>query len=73
MTPTRLRECIDALGWSQRNLARLINRQEGTVRQWARGIVETPEEVAVWLETLTACHNQNPPPVWEYQHEEIDQ
>ena len=28
MTPTRLRECLDAIGWTQRGLARMLGRQE---------------------------------------------
>ena len=63
MTPTRLRECLDALGWTQRGLARMLNRQEGTVRQWARGAVQIPPDVAAWLETLAAVHERHPAPV----------
>ena len=63
MTPTRLRECIAALDWTQRGLARLLNRQEGTVRQWARGAVQIPEDVAIWLERRTAHAAKWPPPV----------
>jgi DNA-binding transcriptional regulator YiaG len=63
MTPTRLRECLDALVWTQRGLARTLDRQEGTVRQWARGAVQIPGDVAAWLETLAAFHEQNPAPL----------
>ncbi len=62
MTPTRLRECLVALDWTQRGVARLLERPEGTVRQWARGTVQVPSDVASWLETLTKCHEENPPP-----------
>lgn len=62
MTPSRLRECLAALDWTQRGLARLLDRQEGTVRQWARGAVQIPEDVAVWLEVLARHHAANPPP-----------
>lgn len=62
MTPTRLRECLTALDWSQRGLARLLDRSEGHVRQWARGVAPVPPHVAAWLETLTAAHEANPPP-----------
>ncbi len=62
MTPTRLRECLDALDWTQRGLARVLERQEGTVRQWARGAVSIPGDVSEWLERLTRCHEKNPPP-----------
>jgi DNA-binding transcriptional regulator YiaG len=63
MTPTRFRECLDALDWSQRGIARTLDRQEGTVRQWARGVVQIPDDVAGWLETLARFHEQHPAPV----------
>lgn len=62
MTPTRLRECLAALDWTQRGLARLLNRQEGTVRQWARGAVQIPADVANALEKLARFHDANPLP-----------
>jgi len=63
MTPTRLRECLDALAWSQRGLARLLVRDEGTVRQWARGKTRVPEDVATWLEARARQAERLPPPV----------
>lgn len=62
MTPTRLRECLEAIGWTQRGLARILKRQEGTVRQWARGAPEIPDDVAAWLEKLARFHERNPAP-----------
>ena len=62
MTPTRLRECLDALGWSQRGLADLLGIHETRVRRMARGLVEVPGEVAEWLETLAAIHAAHPLP-----------
>ena len=62
MTPTEFRECLDALHWTQRGLARILGRPEGTVRQWARGAVRIPPDVAAWLDALTAAHLANPPP-----------
>lgn len=63
MTPTRLRECLALLAWSQRGLAALLGRQEGTVRQWARGVVQIPAEVATWLEARARHAERYPPPV----------
>lgn len=62
MTPTRLRECLDALRWSQRGFAAALGRPEGTVRQWARGTVRIPDAVAIWLERAGGWHERNPPP-----------
>ncbi len=62
MTPSRLRECLDTLGWSQRGLAATLERQEGTVRQWARGVVQIPNDVAAWLEVRAKHAEKYPPP-----------
>ncbi len=63
MTPTRLRECLDLLHWSQRGLARILGRDAGTVRQWARGAVVIPVDVAAWLEKRATHASKTPPPV----------
>mgnify|MGYP002363188029 CR=1 FL=1 len=62
MTTGRLRECLDLLGWTQRGLARMLDRPEGTVRQWARGAVTVPDDVAAWLDTLARFHAKHPAP-----------
>jgi len=62
MTPTRFRECLDALHWTQRGLARILGRPEGTVRQWARGAVRIPDDVALWLKYLAHFHKALPVP-----------
>lgn len=62
MTPTRLRECLTALRWSQRGFAAALGRPEGTVRQWARGTVRIPDNVAEWLEIAGQWHEKNPVP-----------
>lgn len=62
MSPTRLRECLEMIGWTQRGLARMLGRQEGTVRQWARGVVQIPDEIATPLDKLARYHERNPLP-----------
>ena len=62
MSPTRLRECLALLHWSQRGLADVLRYSEGTVRGWARGARPIPPEVAEWLETLAAVHLAHPLP-----------
>jgi ribosome-binding protein aMBF1 (putative translation factor) len=62
MTSDRLRHCLSLIGWSQRQLARVLDQHEGTVRQWARGTLEIPEDIATWLERLAAAHEANPVP-----------
>ncbi len=62
MTSTRLRECLNLMGWSQRGLADLLGLHETRVRRWARGLIDVPPEVASWLETLAAVHEAHPVP-----------
>jgi transcriptional regulator with XRE-family HTH domain len=62
MTPAALRSALASLRWSQRGLAAALGRDEGTVRQWLRGAVTVPPEVAAWLEAAAAWHAANPPP-----------
>ncbi|GBQ08428.1 helix-turn-helix domain-containing protein [Saccharibacter floricola] len=67
MTPTRFRECLDVFHWSQRGFARIIGRGEGTVRQWARGAVSIPFDVAQWLESCASFMESHRPPE-RHQH-----
>ena len=53
MTPTRLRECLDALRWSQRALADNLGVSERIARRWAAGSAIIPGPVASWLESAT--------------------
>ena len=62
MTPDRFREVLALLDLPQRGFARLLNRPEGTVRQWARGAVVIPLEVAAWLEAFAAFMAAHPLP-----------
>jgi len=62
MTPEGLRDCLDALAGTQRGLARLLGRPEGTVRQWLAGVVRVPADVAAWLDALARHHERHPPP-----------
>ena len=52
MTPDRLRELLAVLGWSQRGLARLVNRDVSLVRRWCDGERSVPVEVGEWLERM---------------------
>jgi hypothetical protein len=63
MTTDRFRECLDALSWSQRGLAALLDVDERQVRRWATGQYNIPEPIAAWLETLARFHETHPAPV----------
>lgn len=62
MTPSRLRECLDLIGWSQRELADRLAIHETRTRRWAAGRYPVPPAVGDWLERLVAFHLRNPAP-----------
>jgi hypothetical protein len=64
MAPTRLRECLEALRWSQRELAVVLGCNDRLVRRWTAGSLghAVPESVAEWLEVLAMTHIRHPPP-----------
>ena len=72
MTATELRECLDALCWSQRHLGDVLTADERLIRKWAAGRVAIPENVAVWLRTLAAVHRAHPhPDGWEIRLKDL--
>jgi transcriptional regulator with XRE-family HTH domain len=64
MTPTRLRECLESLRWSQRELAAALGCNDRLVRRWAVGApgYAVPESLGEWLEVLATTHIRHPPP-----------
>ena len=63
MTPREFRICLELLAWSQRGLARLLGLDDRTVRRWASGQNEIPDNIATWLATLAAFHAEHPVPL----------
>jgi plasmid maintenance system antidote protein VapI len=63
VTPDRLRECLDLIGWTQRGLADHLGVHETRTRRWAAGHYPVPPEVALWLERLAKAHADNPAPL----------
>ena len=62
MDATRFRACLEALNWSARALARLLEINPVTVQRWANGVLPIPPHLADWLEILAQCHEAHPPP-----------
>jgi DNA-binding transcriptional regulator YiaG len=50
MTPTQLRAHLEKLGYSQRQFARVMSRDDREVRRWASGDEPVPEQIATWLD-----------------------
>jgi hypothetical protein len=56
MTPSRFVECLEALHWSNDQLAAIMECDEGRVEAWAIGLEPIPAKVAAWVETLAKAH-----------------
>lgn len=63
MTPDRLRTCLDYMHWSQREFARIIERDDRQVRRWAAGQSTVPPDIAAWLERRVVDLLSDPPPL----------
>lgn len=67
MTPERFNQCLDALGWSAKELAALLDIDDRNVRRWASGKLDIPDKLAAWLEDVGKYMEDHPPPdkpVW---------
>lgn len=62
VSPTRLREILGLLRWTQRGLAEALGCDDRLVRRWASGDAAVPPGVADWLERIGAVHAACPPP-----------
>lgn len=63
MSPlVRMLSAMDALQWSQRDLARATGIDERTVRRWATGRMQPPEAILDWLDDLALHVQSHPPP-----------
>ncbi len=62
MTPTRFRDCLATLRWTQRGVAEVLACDDRMVRRWAAGHAPVPESIARWLETLATVHDATPIP-----------
>ena len=62
MTADELRECLEALHWSNRELARTLEINLSTVHDWAAGKWPVPPRIAAWLRASAAALRAQPLP-----------
>ena len=62
MTPERLTAVLEALHWSVRGLAVVLDEHETAVRRWVSGQTAVPRNVAVWLEVRARTAFSRPQP-----------
>jgi hypothetical protein len=60
MTGNRLREILHLLSWSHSVISEKVDWDTRTIRRWASGQNEIPDDVAAWLEGLAAAHGTPP-------------
>lgn len=58
MTPARFVECLEALHWSNDQLAEIFGCDEALIEAWAAGFEDIPPKAAAWLETLAMVHER---------------
>lgn len=54
MTPERLRDCLNALGYDSRDFAAVAKVDDRRVRRWLKGHAEVRPDIAAWLEGYIA-------------------
>ena len=54
MTVDMLRAILEQFEWSPRTLARVLGIHETAARKWANGRNPIPQNVADWLEVISA-------------------
>jgi hypothetical protein len=52
MTPDRLRECLEALGWRTANLAAMASVSPVTARRWQSGKLPVPAQAGAAIEAM---------------------
>jgi len=59
---TQIAIYLDALGWSPRYLADILEVNERGVWRWMNGQNDTPERILSWLKLLADFHKAHPLP-----------
>ncbi len=56
MTPERFTECLASLRWTTIDLTSALQCQLSWIEAMESGDAEIPDDLASWLERLSACH-----------------
>jgi transcriptional regulator with XRE-family HTH domain len=59
---TAARRWLNAIGWSQRELARQVGASEVQVRRMFAGTISMDQALLRYLQRLGSFHEANPPP-----------
>jgi ribosome-binding protein aMBF1 (putative translation factor) len=62
MTADEFTEALQLIGWSQRQLAAMLDCDNVIVWRWATGRADIPASIAVWIRRIAACHEKHAVP-----------
>jgi ribosome-binding protein aMBF1 (putative translation factor) len=62
MTPERLIQCLETIGWSRMKVAAQVGLSEMSFRRYENGAARVPDDIAKWLEALEKAHLRHPAP-----------
>jgi hypothetical protein len=62
MTADELQAALRSIGWSQRQLAAILECDNVIVWRWATGRADIPPSIGRWLLRMAACHEKHVPP-----------
>ena len=62
MTPAEFESALQAIGWSHRHVARLLDCDVDIPIRWGKGIVEVPSSIGRWLAGLERVHRRSKAP-----------
>src|SRR5262249_5350113 len=62
ISTSEFRDCLDKMGWSQRQLAQHLQVPRSTTQRWATGDLAIPENVSDWLVVRAAHDAAHPMP-----------
>lgn len=61
MTPAEFTEALRSIGWSQRQLAAMLQCDNKLAQRWSGGAT-IPPSIAAWLARLAQFHMKQPTP-----------
>ena len=62
MTPKRLIQCLEQIGWTRRGVAARVGLSDMSFRRYEAGTARVPDDIAAWLEALAMAHKAHPAP-----------
>jgi transcriptional regulator with XRE-family HTH domain len=66
VTGPEIERCLEAIGWTRRELGRRLDVDKTQVLRWTTGGYQIPDATARWLRQVARWHDDHPaPPYWQ--------